>query len=126
MASSSMRSSSSTWTAKQNKMFEKALALHDKDTPDRWHDVAKAVDGKSAEEVKRQYEILIEDLKHIESGHVPFPNYRSTGMSNGKGMEKKSKGALTIEKKRKHFFKSGSLSTLQRILTVINRSFVNE
>lgn len=65
-------------------MFEKALALYDKDTPDRWQNVAKAVGGKSPEEVKRHYEILIEDLKHIESGHVPFPNYRST--ATGKGM----------------------------------------
>ncbi|XP_077221573.1 protein RADIALIS-like 4 isoform X2 [Tasmannia lanceolata] len=76
MASSSMRSSS--WTSKQNKLFEKALAKYDKDTPDRWQNVAKAVGGKSADEVRRQYEILIEDLKHIESGQVPFPNYRSS------------------------------------------------
>lgn len=62
-------------------MFEKALALFDKDTPDRWQKIAKAVGGKSAEEVKRHYEILIEDLKHIESGRVPFPNYRSSNNS---------------------------------------------
>lgn len=73
---SSSRSSSSSWTAMQNKMFEKALAKYDKDTPDRWHNIARAVGGKSAEEVKRHYEILIEDLKHIESGTIPFPNYR--------------------------------------------------
>ncbi|KAL5713431.1 Protein RADIALIS-like 6 [Ranunculus cassubicifolius] len=88
MSTSSMRSSSSTWTAKQNKMFERALALYDKDTPDRWHNVAKAVGGKSADEVKKHYEILIEDLKHIESGHVPFPNYKSNSrsMSNNKNL----------------------------------------
>ncbi|KAM5576135.1 protein RADIALIS-like 3 [Rosa sericea] len=70
MASNSLssRSSSSSWTPKQNKQFEKALALYDKDTPDRWQKVARAVGGKSAEEVKRHYEILIEDVKHIESG----------------------------------------------------------
>ncbi|XP_030463882.1 protein RADIALIS-like 4 [Syzygium oleosum] len=79
MASNSLTSSS--WTTKQNKMFEKALALFDKDTPDRWQKIAKAVGGKSAEEVKRHYEILIEDLKHIESGRVPFPNYRSSNNS---------------------------------------------
>ncbi|KAK3017158.1 hypothetical protein RJ639_007833 [Escallonia herrerae] len=74
---SSSRSSSSSWTPKQNKLFEKALALYDKDTPDRWHNIARAVGGKSAEEVKRHYELLIEDLRHIESGNVPFPNYSS-------------------------------------------------
>nr|KYP75167.1 hypothetical protein KK1_007868 [Cajanus cajan]KYP75187.1 hypothetical protein KK1_007891 [Cajanus cajan] len=71
----------SSWTPKQNKVFEKALAMHDKDTPDRWHNIAKAVGGKSAEEVKRHYEILLEDLRHIESGHVPIPNYRSPSTS---------------------------------------------
>ncbi|KAF8008304.1 hypothetical protein BT93_K2091 [Corymbia citriodora subsp. variegata] len=79
MASNSV--SSSSWTPKQNKMFEKALALYDKDTPDRWQKIAKAVGGKSPDEVKRHYEILIEDLKHIESGRVPFPNYRSSNNS---------------------------------------------
>uniref|UniRef100_A0A7N2M1Y0 Uncharacterized protein n=3 Tax=Quercus lobata TaxID=97700 RepID=A0A7N2M1Y0_QUELO len=79
---SSSRSSSSSWTTKENKKFEKALAEYDKDTPDRWQKVAKAVGGKSAEEVKRHYEILIEDVQHIESGRVPFPNYRSSG-NNG-------------------------------------------
>ncbi|KAI5592178.1 hypothetical protein POPTR_004G155866v4 [Populus trichocarpa] len=73
------RNSSSSWTPRENKLFEKALALFDKDTPDRWQNIAKAVGGvKSAEEMKRHYEILIEDLKHIESGRVPIPNYKSS------------------------------------------------
>lgn len=76
MASSSW-SSSSSWTPKQNKLFEKALALYDKDTQDRWQKVAGVV-GKSPEEVKRHYEILVEDVKNIESGKVPYP-YGSTG-----------------------------------------------
>lgn len=65
-----------TWTRKQNKQFENALALYDKDTADRWENVAKAVAGKSPEEVKRHYEILVMDLREIESGRVPFPRYR--------------------------------------------------
>lgn len=48
-------SSHGFWTVQQNKAFEKALAKYDKDTPDRWYNVAKAVDGKTAEEVKRHY-----------------------------------------------------------------------
>ncbi|KAK6240939.1 hypothetical protein SCA6_006328 [Theobroma cacao] len=79
MASSSMSSrGSGSWTAKQNKDFERALAVYDKDTPDRWYNVAKAVGGKTAEEVKRHYELLVQDVKHIESGQVPFPNYRTS------------------------------------------------
>ncbi|KAL6346719.1 hypothetical protein AAG906_002835 [Vitis piasezkii] len=63
-------------------LSEFMLPCEAKDTPDRWQNVAKAVGGKSAEEVKRHYEILIEDLKHIESGHVPIPNYKSTGSNS--------------------------------------------
>ncbi|KAF8068538.1 hypothetical protein N665_1145s0006 [Sinapis alba] len=84
MASNS-RSSRSIWTFKQNKMFERALAVYDKDTPDRWHNVANAVGGKSAEEVKRHYDILVEDLISIETGRVPLPNYK-TFESNSRGI----------------------------------------
>ncbi|MCD7456762.1 Protein RADIALIS-like 5 [Datura stramonium] len=80
MASSSLRSS---WTPQQNKLFERALAQFDKDTPDRWQNVARAVGGgKSPEEVKRHYQILIEDLRRIESGRIPLPTYNTNGVSN--------------------------------------------
>ncbi|KAJ8460721.1 hypothetical protein OPV22_033647 [Ensete ventricosum] len=69
MASGSM---SSSWTAKENKTFEKALAVYDKDTPDRWHKIARAVGGKTAEEVKRHYELLLEDIRRIEAGQMPY------------------------------------------------------
>ncbi|XP_020217930.1 protein RADIALIS-like 4 [Cajanus cajan] len=84
MASSSLKQKAcdSSWTPKQNKLFEKALAKYDKDTPDRWQNVAKAVGDKSADEVKRHYEILLEDLRHIESGRVPLPKYKSIGSSS--------------------------------------------
>lgn len=84
MASNS-RSSISSWTFNQNKMFERALAVYDKDTPDRWHNVAKAVGGKTVEEVKRHYDILVEDLINIETGRVPLPNYK-TFESNSRGV----------------------------------------
>ncbi|XP_010471632.1 PREDICTED: protein RADIALIS-like 6 [Camelina sativa] len=77
MASNSKSSISSSWTFDQNKMFERALAIYDKDTPDRWHNVAKAIEGKSVEEVKRHYDILVEDLINIETGRVPLPKYKN-------------------------------------------------
>lgn len=80
MASNSITSS---WTMKQNKKFEDALATYDRDTPDRWHNVAMAVGGKSAEEVKRHYEILVKDIMRIESGQVPLPNYKAPGSNRG-------------------------------------------
>ncbi|GKA36989.1 RADIALIS-like protein 3 [Tanacetum coccineum] len=87
MASSSMtssRSSGSSWTSRQNKQFEEALAYYNKDTPDRWHNIARAVGGKSVDEVKRHYEILVRDIMQIESDQVPLPIYRDIG-SNGRG-----------------------------------------
>ncbi|PIA52669.1 hypothetical protein AQUCO_01000499v1 [Aquilegia coerulea] len=76
------RTSSSNWTSKQNKLFEEALAIYDKNTPDRWHNIAKAVGGKTVDEVKRQYELLVEDVRQIEAGKVPFPNYRNSGANS--------------------------------------------
>ncbi|KAK2988550.1 hypothetical protein RJ640_016410 [Escallonia rubra] len=74
MASNSMSAhGSGSWTAKQNKAFEKALAVYDKDTPDRWHNVAKAVGGKTVEEVRRHYETLVDDIKRIEGGQDEEP-----------------------------------------------------
>lgn len=64
-----------SWTARENKQFERALAIYDRETPDRWQNVANMV-GKSVEEVKRHYEILKEDIRRIENGQVAFP-YRT-------------------------------------------------
>ncbi|PHT98820.1 Transcription factor RADIALIS [Capsicum chinense] len=75
----------STWSNQQNKLFENALAIYDTDTPDRWRKLAKAVGGKTEEEVKSHYEKLVEDIKHIESGNVPLPNYNNGGGGGGGG-----------------------------------------
>lgn len=57
--------------------------MYDKDTPDRWQNVARAVGGnKSPEEVKRHYDRLVEDLMFIESGQFPLPNYKTTSSGN--------------------------------------------
>ncbi|CAA0843392.1 Protein RADIALIS-like 6 [Striga hermonthica] len=86
MASSSMTSArGSSWTPKQNKQFEEALAMFDKDTPDRWHNIARAIGGKSAEEVRRHYEALVRDIMQIETDQVPIPNYRAL-TSHGRTM----------------------------------------
>ncbi|CAA2957282.1 protein RADIALIS-like 3 [Olea europaea var. sylvestris] len=85
MASSSRSSTrSSSWTHKQNKKFEEALARYDKDTPDRWNNIARAVGEKSADEVRRHYEALVKDIMQIETDQVPIPNYSSIP-NNGRG-----------------------------------------
>lgn len=75
--------SSSAWTTKQNKKFENALAIYDRETPDLWKNLVRAVGGKTVEEVKRHYEMLVDDLKQIEEGHVPLPNYRNAAATGG-------------------------------------------
>ncbi|KAI5600007.1 hypothetical protein POPTR_002G260000v4 [Populus trichocarpa] len=77
-----MASGSSNWTSKQNKLFENALAIYDQESPDRWHNLARAV-GKTVEEVKKHYQMLVEDVQQIEAGEIPLPNYtRRSGASN--------------------------------------------
>lgn len=71
-----MASSSSIWTAKQNKLFENALAMYDQNTPDLWQKIAEAVGGKTIEDVKKHYQNLVEDVNKIEAGQVPLPRYR--------------------------------------------------
>ncbi|CAL0311497.1 unnamed protein product [Lupinus luteus] len=69
----------SKWTTKKNKQFENALAIYDKETPDRWYKIAMFVGGTTEVEVKSQYEILVEDIKNIESGKIPLPSYNRNG-----------------------------------------------
>ncbi|KZV15244.1 transcription factor DIVARICATA-like [Dorcoceras hygrometricum] len=65
------------WTPEENKSFENALALFDKDTPDRWRNVAAMIPGKTEEDVMKQYRDLVEDVFDIEAGLVPLPGYRN-------------------------------------------------
>ncbi|KAL1332600.1 hypothetical protein HN51_061381 [Arachis hypogaea] len=70
--------SSTKWTHEENKLFENALALHDKDTPDRWHRVAEMIPGKTVLDVMKQYHELLADVSDIENGLVPIPGYSTS------------------------------------------------
>ncbi|KAA3490423.1 transcription factor RADIALIS-like [Gossypium australe] len=83
IVSATAMASGSSWTPKQNKLFENALVIYDKDTPDRWHNLARAVGGKTVEEVKLHYQNLVEDIQQIESGQVPLPPYKKAGGNKG-------------------------------------------
>ncbi|KAL0555640.1 hypothetical protein IC582_009594 [Cucumis melo] len=65
----------SKWTPEENKRFENALALFDRDTPDRWVKVAAMIPGKTVGDVVKQYRELVEDVSDIEAGLVPVPGY---------------------------------------------------
>ncbi|XP_058202589.1 transcription factor DIVARICATA [Rhododendron vialii] len=71
-------SRSTKWTPAENKMFENALAIYDKDTPDRWQRVAAMIPGKTVRDVMKQYKKLEDDVSRIEAGLIPIPGYNST------------------------------------------------
>ncbi|KAK4748208.1 hypothetical protein SAY87_014794 [Trapa incisa] len=79
------------WSSEENKMFEKALALFDVDTPDKWLKVAKMVPGKSVWDVIKHYKELVEDVCDIEAGTFPGPGHQrdsitldwTSGSNNG-------------------------------------------
>ncbi|CAH8391689.1 unnamed protein product [Eruca vesicaria subsp. sativa] len=77
---STSRNSTSSWTAKENKQFEVALAIFDKDTPDRWQNVARAVSGsgKTVEEVIGKsvgFDTAVEEAQRaINTTHVEAEN----------------------------------------------------
>lgn len=101
---------SSNWTAKQNKRFENALVMYPKDTPDRWHNLARAVGGKTVEEVIKHYEELVEDLRQIETGHVPLPNYRDT--------EENSKGYNCTDEEQRYYIYNFILINVIKLVTL--------
>ncbi|XP_073011932.1 transcription factor SRM1 [Typha latifolia] len=80
-------SSSSSWSREQEKAFENAIADNPEDSGDRWEKIAAAVPGKSVEEIKNHYELLVEDVDGIESGRVPLPSYSSASDGGEQGGE---------------------------------------
>ncbi|KAL1807557.1 hypothetical protein DCAR_0726937 [Daucus carota subsp. sativus] len=85
---------SSIWSREQDIMFENALATYSEDLSDRWEKIAADVPGKSLEEVRDHYELLVDDVNRIESGCVPLPRYNSSssgsiGQAGNEGTGKK-------------------------------------
>ncbi|KAJ7964036.1 Transcription factor DIVARICATA [Quillaja saponaria] len=72
---------SKEWTREENKKFESALAIYDKDTPDRWLKVAAMIPGKTVWDVIKQYKELEDDVSDIEAGRVPIPGYLTSSFT---------------------------------------------
>ncbi|KAL9316604.1 hypothetical protein ACSQ67_017605 [Phaseolus vulgaris] len=104
---------STKWTPEENKLFENALAVHDKDTPDRWHKVAEMIPGKTVVDVIKQYKELEVDVSNIEAGLIPVPGYSTAtspftldwvntpGYDGFKGSGKRSSSVRPHEQERK-------------------------
>lgn len=71
------KSKSLIWSREQDKAFENALATYPEDASDRWEKIAADVPGKTLEEIKDHYELLVDDVNQIESGFIPLPSYSS-------------------------------------------------
>ncbi|XP_059666374.1 transcription factor DIVARICATA-like [Cornus florida] len=74
-------SRSTIWTREENKRFEKALAIFDEHSPDRWLKVAEMIPGKSVLDVMKQYEDLAADVDNIEAGLIPIPGYLTSSFT---------------------------------------------
>ncbi|KAI8523633.1 hypothetical protein RHMOL_Rhmol13G0089300 [Rhododendron molle] len=58
--------------------LERALAVYERDTPDRWQKVAAMIPGKTARDVMKLYKELEDYVSIIEAGLVPIPGYISS------------------------------------------------
>lgn len=77
---------SSAWSRDDDIAFERALASYTDESEEKWEKIAADVPGKSVEQIKEHYELLVEDVSNIESGCVPLPSYGSPqGGSTGGG-----------------------------------------
>ncbi|KAG5604548.1 hypothetical protein H5410_026040 [Solanum commersonii] len=65
---------SSFWTRDEDKIFENTLVIYSKDI-NLLTKIQEALRGKSLDDILDHYNILVEDVKAIESGLVPLPNY---------------------------------------------------
>jgi hypothetical protein len=101
-ASSSGEEGAGAWTRQQEKAFENAVATVAEDPDDgdaRWERIAELVEGKTAGEVRRHYELLGEDVDDIDAGRVPLPTYAGdAGADEGGGSGKKGSGGGGGEK----------------------------
>ncbi|CDY21545.1 BnaC09g47470D [Brassica napus] len=103
-------SDGSAWSREDDIAFERALANHTDESEEKWEKIAADVPGKSVEQIKEHYELLVEDVGRIESGCVPLPSYRSPpedagddGGSSKRGGNKRRKGIAWSEDEHRLF-----------------------
>lgn len=76
-----LATTAAAWTREEDKAFENAVAAAaappaNGPPDDGWFTaLAASLPARTAEEVRRHYEALLEDVASIEAGRVPFPRY---------------------------------------------------
>ncbi|XP_010262869.1 PREDICTED: transcription factor DIVARICATA-like [Nelumbo nucifera] len=65
------------WSREEEKAFENAIAVQwgGGDSNNRWEKIASMVPSKTLADLKKHYEILVEDVDAIEAGRIPIPTY---------------------------------------------------
>ncbi|KAI3721753.1 hypothetical protein L2E82_32771 [Cichorium intybus] len=77
----------STWTRDEDKLFEMALVHVPENIPGPWHEIAKVVPGKTAEQAMAHYQELLYDVDKIESGQVELPRHAVDGTKSFVGSD---------------------------------------
>ncbi|XP_058099592.1 transcription factor DIVARICATA-like isoform X2 [Magnolia sinica] len=95
-------SSCANWTSEENKLFEEALAIFDKETHDRWQKIAARIPGKTVHEVKKHYKDLEDDVSVIEAGLIPIPGAKR---SAGRPDQERKKGVPWTEEEHRQFLR---------------------
>ncbi|KAE8692976.1 Transcription factor DIVARICATA [Hibiscus syriacus] len=76
-------SGTTNWTFHEDKIFEQCLVAFPEGTPDRWQTIAARVPGRSVEEIKQHFDMLVHDVHEIDAGRVQVPTYADdSGMSD--------------------------------------------
>eukprot|EP00850_Spirogloea_muscicola_P015293 SM000116S24214 [mRNA] locus=s116:181834:183996:+ [translate_table: standard] len=63
------------WTAAEDKAFEVALAAVPPSEAERWAKLAARLPGRTPDELRRHYDLLVEDVRRVEAGRIVVPNY---------------------------------------------------
>nr|DAD45927.1 TPA_asm: hypothetical protein HUJ06_004157 [Nelumbo nucifera] len=74
------------WSREDEKAFETAIVMHwaTNDSKDRWENIASMVPSKTVAELKKHYEVLVEDVDAIELGQIPIPTYVKEEVASSK------------------------------------------
>ncbi|OIT05325.1 PREDICTED: transcription factor DIVARICATA-like [Nicotiana attenuata] len=79
---------SKLWSKEEEKAFENAIAMHwVEDSEQQWEKFAAVVPTKTIDEIKRHYQLLVDDVAAIDAGHVPLPNYIGEESSSSSNKE---------------------------------------
>lgn len=94
MVADVLKGNDSLWSREEDVQFENAIATYPEDSEDRWQKIAAQVPGKSIDEIKHHYELLVEDVNRIEAGYIQLPCYNScpdgtTSQTGDEGIGKK-------------------------------------